>query len=108
MRTALSLAFILALAASPVLAKTAYCTNPTTHKRISCTVATKPMPAKAAVTARAEKPAKAHLFAKKPAVAATHATKARAMATRSSAATAHKGKKCGNSYIAANRVCHKG
>ena len=107
MKTALSIAVILALGASPVLAKAVYCQDPTTHKRISCKAA----PAKAAMAAPATKPAKTSMFAKKPATTAMAAPVAKPTAMAASGLTAsgkpHKGIKCGNSYIAANKVCHK-
>ena len=103
MKTALSLAVLIALGASPVLAKATYCKDPTTHKHISCKVAATPVPA--------AKPAKHSLFAKKPATDAMAAPAAKPTAMAASGLTAsgkpHKGIKCGNSYIAANKVCHK-
>ena len=109
MKTALSIAIILALAAGPVLAKTAYCTDPVSHKRTSCKVAAKTPPVKAAVAASAKPAMKPVLFAKKPPVTAAAAPVAKpaVMASKSAATTVHKGKKCGKSYIAANRACHK-
>ena len=112
MKTVLSIAVILALGASPVLAKAAYCKDPTTHKRISCKVApAAATPAKAEMTAPAAKPAKISMFARKPAATAMAAPAAKPTAMAASGLTAsgkpHKGIKCGNSYIAANKVCHK-
>jgi hypothetical protein len=103
MKTALSVAIVLALAAGPVLAKTAYCTDPASHKRISCKVAAKAAPVKAAPMATAKPVAKPGLFAKKPTVAPI----AKSVASKSAGTTVHKGKKCGKSYIAANRACHR-
>jgi len=107
MKTALAVAIVLALAAGPVLAKTAYCTDPVSHKRISCKVAAKAAPVKAAPAAPAKPAVKPVLFAKKPTVASAAAPAAKMVASKSAATTVHKGKKCGKSYIAANRTCHK-
>lgn len=112
MKSALTIAIVLALGASPVLAKATYCKDPTTHKRISCKVAAAPAaaaaPAKAAMAAPAAKPAKHSFFAKKPAMATTApAPTAMAASGLTAIGKPHKGIKCGNSYIAANKVCHK-
>ena len=107
MKNTLAIAMILALGAGPVLAATTYCTDPTTHKRISC----KTTPAKTATATPAKAatatPAKAATPTTAAAKTATAAKPAAATSKTASATTAHKGKKCGNSYIAANKVCHK-
>ena len=103
MKTALSssvVAAILALGASPVLAKATYCQDPSTHKRISCKAAPAAAAMAAPVAAPAAKPSlMSKMTAKKPAAATTTAMAA--------PAAGHKGKKCGNSYIAMSKTCHK-
>ena len=132
MERLLALAVVLALSAGATQAKTAYCTDPTTHKRISCktlpaaaSTPSKPVaattPTAPAYPAPAKKPS---MFAgmMKPKPAAT--TPAAPMqspvpATRMAASTASmasggrktpnctKGKLCGGSCIKATDVCHK-
>ena len=80
----------LALGAGPVMAKATYCMDPTTHKRISCKTAPPRTQVAQAATPAAAAP---------PTVAAASAPPA--------PAGEHKGKKCGRSYIAANKTCHK-
>jgi len=90
MRTLMMMSIVFAFAAGPVLATTTHCQDPVTHKRISCKNATAPA---------------------SQATPETHAAPKTStpMAAPSAADTgSHKGKKCGNSYIAQNKVCHKG
>lgn len=84
------LMWIFLLSAGPVLATSTYCQDPVTHKRISCKTAPTP-------TTPTNKPA-------------THTSPMASTPMAPPAATAtsaHKGKKCGNSYIAQNKECHK-
>jgi hypothetical protein len=85
-RAGIGVAMALALSAGPAMAKATYCMDPTTHKRISCTTA--PPSTKAAR-------------------AAVPAGPVPAGPTANAATGPHKGKKCGKSYIAADKTCHK-
>ena len=126
MKRLLALAVVVALGAGAAQAKTAYCQDPTTHKRISCkAAAATPAPAVATAPAMAAPPTKKpSMFSgmMKPKAAAT--TPAAPMqspmpATRTAPSTASMasggrkapkcvtGKLCGMSCIKATDVCHK-
>jgi hypothetical protein len=128
MKRLLALAVVIALGAGGAQAKTAYCQDPTTHKRISCktvpAAASTPMKPVAATTptepAYPTPKTKPSMFAgmmkPKPATAPMQSP---APATRTAPSAASmasggrrtpncvKGKLCGMSCIKATDVCHK-
>lgn len=121
MKASLTVLVVLSLLATPVLAnaataakakaapaaKATYCTDKVTHKRISCKVTAPMTGAKPAPAMMAgAKPA----MAAKPAMSAKPATSAKSGMSKTAMAkskTKTDSKKCGNSYIAADKVCHK-
>ena len=127
MNYVVSLAIVIALGAGTVQAKTAYCQDSTTHKRISCKTAgaTPATPAANSVAATPAAPTKkpsmfAAMMKPKPVTPAAPMQSpaprstpspltTAAMASRSTRAAPHcvKGKACGNSCIKATDVCHK-
>lgn len=120
MNRILALAIIIALGAGCAQAKKAYCTDPTSHKRISCKASTatpaapSPMAASTPMansptttTAPAKKPSMMSSFMKpKPAPRSTEQMASPAMAT-GGAPHCTKGKVCGHSCVAVAKVCHK-
>ncbi len=121
MKRLLAIAVLIAFGAGGVQAKAAYCQDQTTHKRISCKTApsSASTPTKPVAATKPTEPA--YPFpAKKPSMVSgmmkpTSATPMRSPPpTASSAAMAtggaphcSKGKVCGHSCIAMEKVCHK-
>jgi hypothetical protein len=131
MKRILALVVVVALGAGGVQAKTAYCKDQTTHKRISCKTVTAPAaastPMKPVAATQPTEPAYKPAPTKKPSMfsgmmkpkPATAPMQSPAPATRTATSTASmasggrktpncvKGKLCGMSCIKATDVCHK-
>ena len=106
MKHAVALAIVLALGAGAAHAKS--CTDPTTHKFVKCTAAT--APAAPASTAPAKKPSMlSGLMRPKTASSAPAQSPAPTSSTIATGGAPHcsKGKVCGHSCIAMDKVCHK-
>lgn len=106
-----ALAIVLALGAGTAHAKTARCTDPTTHKFVKCTAATAPA-ATPAAPAAAKKPSLLSGLMKPRAPTPAQSTPPAPQSSSSSMSTAgaplcNKGKVCGHSCIAMTKVCHK-
>ena len=106
--------------AAPAKAKAAYCQDATTHKRISCKTAAASArgvaPAAAAPAVPAKKPSMMAAFMKPKAAASTPAptpmqspapTSSPAAMATGGAPHCTKGKVCGHSCIAPDKICHK-
>lgn len=114
MKRLLAVAIVIALGAGAAQAKTAYCQDPTTHKRISCK-AVGAVPAPATTIAAATKPAASAMAPAKapaptkPVVSAAPAMSKAPVASASTGGAPHctTGKACGHSCIAKDKVCHK-
>lgn|GEM_PF-6569314 len=128
MKRILALAVVIALGAGAAQAKKAYCQDPTTHKRISCktvpaaaSTPTKPVaatkPTAPAYPAPAKRPS---IFSgmmkpkvapsgpmQSPAPAGFVGNNGSALSRTGGAPNCKKGKVCGHSCIAMDKVCHK-
>lgn len=109
------------MAAAPAAsAKKSYCQDPTSHKRISCkavggaSLAVTPTPAMAATPIGAVPAKRPSMFSgmmkPKPATAPTQSpapTSSSSMTATGGAPHCTKGKVCGHSCIAMDKICHK-